>query len=352
MNSSSIFAHFSSLSDPRIDRTKDHLLLDIIGIAICAVICGADTWIDIENYGKSKKDWLKNFLTLPNGIPSHDTFGRVFSRLSPDSLQECFLNWINSITGITDGEVIPIDGKTLRHSYDKSSKKGAIHMVSAWASENHVVLGQIKVAEKSNEITAIPKLLEILEITGCIITIDAMGCQKEIAEKIIDKDADYVLALKGNQGNLHKQVKTFFQKNQQNNFEKIDHDFYETSEKGHGRLENRKYWVVDEIDWLVGKENWKNLTTIGMVESKRTIGDKTTIEARYFISSLKKNAKLFGKAVRKHWTIENSLHWNLDISFSEDASRIRKDNAPENFARVRHIALNCIYYFKSAQKWN
>lgn len=345
-----IVEHFKNIEDPRIDRGKLHNLMDIIAIAICAVICGADTWEDIELFGETKHEWLKQFLELPNGIPSHDTFGRVFSIISPVEFQRSFLNWVKAISESIEKEVVAIDGKTSRRSYDRGKGKGAIHIVSAWATANRVVLGQVKTEDKSNEITAIPELLDILALNGCIVTIDAMGCQKSIAAGIIDKGADYVLALKGNQGTLHEDIKLFFQDANDTSFKDIRHDFHETIDGDHGRIETRRYWTVSDIDWLEGKADWKELKSIGMVESEREIGEKVTKEIRYYISSLPGNAKQFGDAVRRHWGIENSLHWVLDVAFREDECRIRKGYAAENFAVLRHIALNLVREEKSIKR--
>ncbi len=306
--------YFGEIEDPRVERTRQHKLIDIITIAICAVICGAEGWTDIETYGLAKYEWLKQFL-LPNGIPSHDTFSRIFARLNPQQFQQCFLNWIRAINKMTSGEVIAIDGKSLRHSYDKEAGLSAIHMVSAWATENRLVLGQVKVNKKSNEITAIPELLKVIELSGCIVTIDAMGCQKEIVKLITEKDADYIITLKKNQSQLYQNVEQLFKSAINTGFQGFEHSTYSTKEQAHGREELRHYLMLNNIEEQVDPTHkWSNIKSIGLVESVRTGNGKTTVETRYYISSLPNNAELFGQSVRSHWGVENSLHWVLDVA--------------------------------------
>jgi predicted transposase YbfD/YdcC len=320
------------------------LLSDILFIAICTVACDGEGFTDMEVFGRAKQEWLRKYLELPGGIPSHDTFGRVFSIIDPEAFTECFVNWTQAIHVATAGEVVALDGKTVRHSFDTATGKSALHLVSAWASENGLALGQVKVDDKSNEITAIPKLLEMIDVKGRIITTDAMGCQKDIVKRIIEKKGDYVLCLKGNQESLHEEVKYFFDEAQAAGFEDVDHSYFESVEKDHGRIEIRRCWVVedDAIGWLEKEDQWPGLKSIAAICSQRRTAKKTSIETRYFISSLAGQPSKLVSAAREHWAIENSLHHVLDVTFNEDASRIRKDNAPENLAILRKIVINLI----------
>lgn len=347
-----LIIRLSILKDPRDSRGLRHRLVDVFAIALLAMICGADDAEDMEEFGLAHEHWLKQYLELAHGVPSQDTFLRVFALFDPQMFREFFVQWVQTLHRVREGSHIAIDGKTLRHSFDEASGAKAIHMVSAWLSDAGLVLGQQKTDEKSNEITAIPKLLDMLQIKGGIITIDAMGCQKEIAQKIVDKGADYVLALKGNQGNLHNDVSDFLNSAMQDKFEDTPHFFKETIEKGHGRIETRRYMTTSDIGWL-GKQKleWADLTSVGIVESIRTIKGKSSCERRCFISSLPaKDIDKFSRAVRDHWGIENSLHWVLDMVFDEDASRARNKNVAENLAILRHITLNIIKNDKTVHR--
>jgi predicted transposase YbfD/YdcC len=358
----SIAEHFDDIEDIRIERGKKHQLIDIITISICAVVCGADGWIDIEMYGIARKKWLEKFLELPNGIPSHDTFARVFSQINPDEFNKSFLSWVKGISKITAGEIVAFDGKQSRNSGDDKNDKGVINTVSAWAASNRLVLGQRKVEGKSNEITALPELIQILDLAGCIVTrrfggklppkssltIDAIGCQREIVKKIVEKDADYVIAVKKNQRTLYEQIKQLFKQAIETQGQDLNLSSFNSKEMNRGREEIRNYLMITDVAERIDPlQKWKKLTSIGMVESVRIINGKTSVETRYFISSLEKDAQKLAEGIRGHWSIENSLHWVLDVAFQEDNSRIRKDNAPANFAVLRHIAINIISQNKS-----
>ena len=343
----SISEHFASLTDPRCDRTKEHRLLDIITITLCAVLCGADDWVAIETFARAKQAWLRTFLALPGGIPSHDTFGRVFARLDPAEFRACFLAWVRGVTGVeVRSGIVAIDGKTARRSHDRGQGKAALHLVSAWASANSLVLGQIATNQKSNEITAIPALLRLLALEGCTVTIDAMGCQTAIAAQIVDHGAEYVLALKDNQPTLHERVRLAFADARAGTTTRpAELDQAGTLDKGHGRIERRRCWALGGADYLAYLDPtaaWAGLRSVVLIESERRSGGEVTLELRYYLSSLPPDAERLGRAIRAHWGIENRLHWVLDITFREDDSRFRAGYGPENFAIVRHFALNLL----------
>lgn len=336
-----LLGYLTIVRDPRIERKKLHLLSDILFIAVCASLCGCDTWEDIYDFGEIREDWLKQYIKLEHGIPSPDTIARVFSLINPDEFETAFRNWVASLYEVTDnGRIIAIDGKRVRGTHGEG--KAAIHMVGAFAAEAGLALAQVKTADKSNEITAIPELLDALLLKGCIITLDAMGCQRAIVEKIIAGKGDYVISLKGNQGALHDDVKLFLESERKKNFQNTKHDYYETVEKGHGRVESRRYWITDQIEWLNRHTDWNGLKTIGVVESERYVKGETSIEHRYFICSIKPDARQFATAVRQHWSIENNLHWQLDVTFNEDKLRARVKNAAQNLSILRRMVLNIL----------
>jgi len=352
MSSPSLISHFAALPDPRIERTKRHKLIDIIAIALCGVICGANDWVAIEAYGHAKESWLRQFLELPNGIPSHDTFGDVFARLDSEAFRRCFIDWVQAVCVATQGQVIAFDGKCVRGSKDSTLGKNAIYMVSAWATVNHLVLGQMKVDDKSNEITAIPALLALLDVAGCIVTIDAMGCQKDIAQAIVEAQGDYVLALKENHPLLYQEVSTLFQATSPLAQQAYTPDYTRTVEKDHGRLEIRECWTLSDpqgFPFLHDASAWPKLQTLAMLRRERQCSDHTTMETAFYLSSLPGSAARLLDTTRMHWGIENSLHWVLDVAFREDDQRFRTGNGPQNCTLLRHAALNLLKHETSAK---
>jgi predicted transposase YbfD/YdcC len=346
----SLTDHFASLPDPRVRRTRRHELFDIIAIALCAVISGAESWDDVADYGRRKYDWLRTFLTLPHGIPSHDTFNRLFQRLNPEAFQACFLSWMRALAEALGLKVIAIDGKALRRSFDTASAKSALHLVSAWATANGVTLGQVATDAKSNEITAIPRLLELLDLAGAIVTIDAMGCQKEVAAQIRDGGGDYVLAVKDNQPHLHDDIINRFTQCLDDDFAGVEHSTFEEVEQGHGRQERRATFVIHSTEGVRDAARWRDLSTLCMVVSGRTVGGESTSEARYYIGSRRAPAQAYAGAIRGHWGIENSLHWVLDVQFREDDSRVRAGHTAENLALLRRIAVSLLRNEKSCKR--
>ena len=344
----SISEHFASLTDPRAERGKEHLLVDIVTITLCVVICGANDWVAVETFGRVKAPWLRTFLALPHGIPSHDTFGRVFRRLDPDEFRRCFLAWVRAGVGECGPQVVAVDGKTLRRSHDRPAGKEALHLVSAWATARGLVIGQVATDTKSNEITAIPALLRLLALEGAIVTIDAMGCQTAIASQIIEQGADYVLALKDNQPTMHAHVRLAFADASAavgTTLPLADLVPHTTLDKDHGRIEQRRCLAIGDPAYLAyidPERAWPNLRSVVLVESTRRIGATVTTEARHYLSSLPAAAKALNQTVRGHWGIEHRLHWVLDVVSHEDASRVRADFAPENLAIIRHVALNLL----------
>jgi predicted transposase YbfD/YdcC len=333
--------YFAELTDPR-RREGIYPLINIVTIAICAVICGADDFVAIAKFGRVKQKWLSRFLDLKDGIPSHDRFNAILAAIKPAEFEACLLSWITALHEITGGQLVAIDGKTLRRSFDAASSKSAIHMVSAWATANHISLGQVTVNEKSNEITAIPKLLKMLEIAGSLVTIDAMGCQTEIAKTIIESEADYVLAVKKNQPTLYDGISWFFLTRREENFAGVRVSRHQTHEKGHGREETRWYYVCSVPRDLPDRKRWPKLAAIGWTINETMRDGRRCYEMRYYIMSRKLSAKEFAAAVRGHWSIENSLHWQLDVTFGEDQSRLRRGHADTNFSILRRTALSLL----------
>jgi predicted transposase YbfD/YdcC len=335
-----LLTHFQALADPRLERSRLHDLLDIVAITICAVICGADSWVDVQKYGEAKQDWLAGFLRPPNGIPSHDTFGRFFAALAPGQFQACFAAWVAEVAEALGLKHVAIDGKTLRRSHDRKKGQAALHLVSAWAVQSHLSLGQEAVDQKSNEITAIPKLLELLDLEGALVTIDAIGCQKAIAEQVTRQGGDYVLTVKENQPTLYEQVEQLDEAAMEKEYAGIDSSGEQ--EEGHGRQEFRACWVLTDLEELQEKSKWPGLQCVIVVVRDRTEGEKNSCVKHYYISSRKLSAEQFLKVIRGHWGIENTLHWVLDVAFDEDGSRVRKDHAPENFALLRRMAVSML----------
>lgn len=355
----SLIDELKTITDPRMDRTKDHDLIDILVIAICALLCAAESFNDMEDFGKAKQDWFKTFLKLRNGIPSHDTFNRVFAALDPKDFLNCFLRWTQSLRESVAQEIVALDGKALRRALNRHESPK--YVVSAWAESNDLVLGQLKVNEKSNEITAVPELLRVLELSGCIVTVDAMGCQKKIAKEIIEADADYVLALKGNQETVHQEVKSFLDATLEERKASRptgavvsraarQMQEFKTEEKDHGRIETRRYYQSEELDWFADRQKWEGLRSVGMVESTREVNGQTTRERRYYLTSLKLDVETFARAVRGHWGVENKLHWVMDVCFGEDQSRARTGYAAENLATLRRLALNLLKREKTRKR--
>jgi predicted transposase YbfD/YdcC len=336
-----VFEFFEDLPDPRVERTRAHPLINILVIALLTMICVGEGWEDMEAFGLAKQAWLGTFLDLSHGIPSEDTFRRVLSALDPKAFNACFIAWVQALAEGTAGKLVAIDGKTVRHSFNHATGQKALHIVSAWVAQNRLSLGQIATEEKSNEITAIPKLLELLDIRGATVTVDAMGCQRDIAAQVIDQGGDYIMGLKGNQETAHREVEEFFADARASGFRDVAHSFHESVDGSeHGRLEVRRVWSSQELDWFDDRKKWKGLRSIIMVESERTVGSDTSTELRYYWSSHATDAKSFGSMIRGHWGIENQLHWCLDVGFREDESRLRTDHGPENIALLRKVAMN------------
>ena len=355
----SLVAHLAQVPDPRVNRTRDHELVDVLVIAVCTLLCAGESFNDMEDFGNAKLDWFKTFLTLENGVPSHDTFNRVFAALDPKHFLDCFLRWTQSMRTAVSQEIVALDGKALRRAMDKD--ENVKYVVSAWAESNGIVLGQLKVNDKSNEITAVPELLRVLELSDCIVTTDAMGCQTKIAKEIIEADADYVLALKGNHEKAHEEIKTFLDDTVAQAQQKRPAGAQvpkavetlaslETVDKDHGRYEIRRFYQSQELSWFADKDKWEGLKSVGMVESIREINGKSSIERRYFLSSLAVDVATFARAVRSHWGVENKVHWIMDVCFREDQSRARTGYAAENLATLRRLALNLLKQEKTKKR--
>lgn len=344
--SASIVEHFQTLEDPRLERTKKHNLLDIVGIAVCTLLTGGEGFQDMELFGKSKRAWLQTFLALPHGIPSHDTFGRVCARLNPQRFHQCFLSWTSAVAQLTQGTLISLDGKTVKASFDRATASSPLHMLSAWCSDNGgLVVGQIKTDTTSNEITAIPELLHLLAITGCIVTIDAMGCQSAIAGQIRDQGGDYLFALKGHHKKAYTAVKQHFHQHIEHQLAwRTAENFFDAFDDSHGRTVRRRVWTLTDLGALPELTKWPDLQAVIVVETIRAAhpGAPITSDYRIYIASLIRSATAFVTMIRQHWDIENKLHWSLDVTFNEDRSRIRKEHAPENMASLRRIALNLL----------
>jgi predicted transposase YbfD/YdcC len=341
----SLEACFGDMPDPRVEGRCDHLLVEILLVAVCAVLCGAESWSEVEEFGNTKATWLQQYLSLPAGIPSHDTFSRVFRLLNAAEFQRRFMRWVEQHFTRAAGQVIAVDGKTARGSRDSFRGQDAIHLVSAWASESGVLLGQRKVDAQSNEITAVPELLKLLFVKGCIVTVDALNCQKDIAQVVIEQQADYVFALKANHPQLHQEVIDWFDWAQARDFREVNHSFHQTVNKGHGRIEIRRCWAIADplaLESLAHYEGWTGLRSVVMVQRERRSASQQQTETVYYLSSLPADAQRLLAATRAHWSVENSFHWTLDVIFAEDASRVRLDDAPENLAVIRHIALNLL----------
>ena len=340
----SIRKYFSELPDPRHRRGRRHRLDEIVIMAILAVICSADSWQGVAQFARAKQKWLQTFLELPHGVPSHDTFGRVFSAIQPEQFERCFLAWIGALARRSSGDLIALDGKTLRRSFDRASEQAAIHMVSAWSTANSLVFGQLATEAKSNEITALPKLLNMLDIRGAVVSIDAMGCQRDIARQIVENGGDYILSLKGNQSTMHDEVTWWLDHAIAGQLPEARLDYHEQTDKDHGRLETRKLWSTEQVEWFADRDRWAGLNAVVAVESQRRWPDgRLQQERRYCISSLSgAGAKRFAESIRQHWHIENKLHWSLDMSFNEDACSVRKGYAAENLSRLRRMALNLL----------